>query len=165
MSNGRLTLDSVDVHVGGALTAQSFTPPASSVSNASVQAAADIDASKLKHRYAPVEAQANGTNNVAKTIVRHRVVGATGTVTAFRAGNRTAASGGDSTTVDLKKNGSSILTGVITLNAAAGTTTQNGTISSGSVVAGDLLEVVVALSGTNVGQGVWAQPVIDEAGN
>lgn len=144
------------------LVPQSITLPSSCVGNANVTAGAGVAASKLQHLHSKVTAQKNGTNNVAQREVLHIVVGATGTLKSFKCRNTTAASGGDSTSVQLKKNGSNILSGAITLDAAASTTVQSGTFSSSSVVVGDVLEVDASLSGTNVGQGFACQLNLEE---
>lgn len=144
------------------IVAQAITLPSSCVGNSNVTAGAGIDSSKLDHLHYAHQSQKNGTANVAQRELLHLVVGATGTLLSFKCWNTTAASGGDSTTVDLYKNGSTILSAAITLNAAAGTTVQSGTFSSSSVVAGDKLELVATISGSNTGQGLNVQLGLDE---
>lgn len=146
-----------DWNFAGTIVPAGITLPAGCVSDAKVVAGAAIGASKLQHLHSKVTGQKNGTNNVAQREVLHIVVGATGTLLSFKCRNTTTASGGDSTSVQLKKNGSNILSGAVTLNAAAATDVQSGTFSSTSVVAGDVLEVDASLSGTNVGQGFTCQ--------
>lgn len=139
------------------LVPQAITLPASCVGDSQVEAGAGLDASKLGHLHHARIGQKNGTANAAQRESFTVIVGATGTLKSFKAWNITAASGGDSTTVDLYKNGSSILSSTLTLNAAAGTDVQSATFSSSSLVAGDKLELVATISGTNTGQGLTAQ--------
>lgn len=154
-----------DLFVNGAIACTGFSPPASSITNAAVEAAAGIVATKLEHQDHSVYAQANGTNNTAKRQVVKIVYGATGDIIAVKARNTTTATAPDSTTVDVYKNGTTVLSAVITLNAAAGTTVLSGTLSVSTLVAGDVLEVVTALSGTNVGQGVAVDVITREDAN
>jgi hypothetical protein len=161
MASGFLDHDG-DMRVRGNFGAGTMSVPANSIRDAQVASDAAIGAGKLVNRINLTYSQANGTNNVAKRQYIHRVYGVSGTLQDFKAINRVAASGGDSTSVDLYVNGSSVLSAAIVLNAAAGTTSQSGTISTPAVTQGDRVEVVVTLSGTNVGQEVGVFTVLDE---
>ena len=93
------------------------------------------------------------------------VYGTTGTVVAFEVGSVTACTGDSTITVDLHKNGASILTGVITLDSAnTAYIVEAGTLSSATLADGDVLEVVVnATVGTGtLGNGVFASCIIRE---
>lgn len=117
--------------------------PNSCVDNANVEAAADIAYSKLEHLHVITNAQPN-TAAADETRAIHVVYGATGTLKGFAAGSIAKAVGDATCTVDLKKNGSSVLTAVITLDSGnTNRVAEAGTLASTSVVAGDLLEVVV----------------------
>ena len=154
-----------DMYVAGSLTARTNTPSDLAVTNAHIAAAAAIAATKLQHQFKKVVSQDEDTAAADDGRVIHVVHGATGTVTAFQAGSVAAATGTDTCTVDLHKDGTTILTGVITLdNANAAYTPEAGTIDSGSVVAGDVLEVIfnaTAGDGT-LPTGVYASMVIVE---
>jgi len=121
--------------------------PASSVVNASVSASAAIDASKLEHRFRALYTQPNTTaTSVTETIY---IAEAAGTVNLFEAGSIVACIGAATVTVDLKKNGSTILSAVITLDSAnTAYVVESGTINSAAYVAGDWFTIVtVATAG------------------
>lgn len=88
-----------------------------------------------------------------------RVNGTTATLQSFKVSLITALASG-TLTVDLYKNGSSILTGTVGLNSTGGSGGTNydivaGTFSSTAAVAGDVFEVVGTVS-TPSGGGGWA---------
>ena len=145
-----------DLHVKGSLTANKFTPPASSIGDDAVKAAAKLAASKLEHQHRQVHAQPN-TTATAETRPLHVCYGATGKIKDFRAGSIAPCTGNATITVDLKKNGTSVLCGPITLdNANTARVAEAGTVTTDTMVVGDLLEVVITV---NAGTGVprhWA---------
>jgi len=154
-----------DLYVNGNLSSKTATPAASSITNASIIAAAGIDATKVDHQHRLVFHQPN-TTATAETRVIYHCYGATGSVIAIYAGSIAIAVGAATVTVDLKKNGSSILTGVITLNssntarvAVAGTLT-----GSTSLVAGDVLEVVTTATagGGTIPTGLFVAITVNE---
>jgi hypothetical protein len=153
-----------DTYVNGNLAAQTVTLPASAVTNASVVALAGISASKLQHQHRQVYSQPN-TTATAVTQVIHHVVGATGTVQAFSAGSIAIAVGAATVTVDLKKNGSTMLTGVITLDSAnTAYVAEAGTLAGTSVVAGDVLTIVTTATagGGTIATGLFVSVTINE---
>lgn len=156
-----------DVHVAGALSCKTFSPPASSITNTAVKADAGISATKLEHRFQLVAAQAN-TAAADETRVIHVVYGATGSIVAFKAGSIAKAVGDAITTVDLKVNGSSVLSAVITLDSAnTNRVAESGTVSTPALVAGDVLEIVIdgTIGTGTLPTGVFAQVTLTEAGN
>ena len=61
---------SADTHVAGTLSAQAFTPPDGSITNAAIVANANIAATKVTHRF-PLVYQINpGTEVTAPTVAR-----------------------------------------------------------------------------------------------
>jgi hypothetical protein len=92
----------------------------------------------------------------AKRQVIHRVRGATGTLVEFGVVATVAAGATTTVTVDLKKNGSSVLSSTIALDSttAAFVLKLAGGFTSADLVVGDVLEVDVSLSGTNEPRGV-----------
>ena len=144
--------------VRGVLQAGSFTPPANSVGNSVVRAGDPIDAEKLEQQYVRTHGQAHGTNATAERRVLH-VAQAAGELFAIEAGVTVAATGNSTATVDLHKNGSTILSAPIVLdNTNAAYAGEAGTFSSQPYVAADVSEVVVTVSaGTGtLPQGVYA---------
>jgi hypothetical protein len=92
------------------------------------------------------------------------VKGATATLVAFGAGSVSVASGGGNAVIDLLKNGTTILTGTITLDSsnvayvledAAGFTTT-------SLVAGDVLEFKLTSATATKPKGVFCRLTIRE---
>jgi hypothetical protein len=135
------------------------------VVNADLADAAAITATKLQHQYSPVFAQANSDAESDTGRVLHVVKGATGTIVAFRAGSIVAATGNATVTIDLKNNGTSVLSGVITLDSNnTAYVVEEGTIAIPAVAAGDVLTlVIVATAGTGtLPTGLFAQAVIRE---
>ena len=159
------TLDS-DLYVNGSLTARSVVLPESSVTNASVQAAAGINASKLEHQHQPALVLSDHATDVAAVRkVIHRVKGATADIVDFRIGCTVAATSTGTATFQLKKNGSNILSAAITLDsgtAAFGTVAAAGYTST-ELVAGDVLEVeVLTATGSTLPKGVFAALTVRE---
>lgn len=154
----------MDTFAGGATFAGPVVCPqlyvnSGTIDDNMVAANANIAATKLQHQHQIVRSLANhGATPSAVRQVLARIYGATGTLFSFRAGLVTALTVG-SATVDLYKNGSSILTGTVSLTTSGGSGGTNydtvaGVLSSASVVAGDVLEVVGTVS-TPTGGGGW----------
>jgi hypothetical protein len=140
------------------------TFPDGGVTNAKVASNAAIDADKLEHLHVRTFAQPN-TAATAETRVVHEVVGATGTIRTFSAGSIAKAVGDSTVTVDLKVNGTTVLSGVITLdNANTNYVSEPGTISDDDLAAGDVLTVVTtATAGTGtLPTGVFAHVTLSE---
>ena len=141
----------------------SLTP--GTVQDADLAASANLDPTKMRHQYCPVFAQANSAAASDTGRVIHVVKGTTGTVVAFRAGSIVAATGNATVTIDLKKNGTTVLAAVITLdNANTAYTLEEGTLSVTAVAAGDVLTlVIVATVGTGaLPTGLFAEVVVRE---
>jgi hypothetical protein len=159
------TIHRGDLHVDGDLTSRGFRAAAGSITDDAVQAGADISAAKLEHQYQPVYSQGMTTTPAADRRVIHIARGATGTFTEFAIGTRVALTGDSTITVDLLKNGSTILTGTVGLsNAESGYGKKTATIATSTYVAGDVFEVVVTVSaGTgSLGQGLYAVATLRE---
>lgn len=125
------------------------------VGDAEVKTGAKIDASKLRRRMHARYSQGN-VAAVSETRVLHIAYGAVGEVKAVRVSNIARATGNSTVTVNVRKNGTTILTGVITLtDINPGSATYGvavGTVVSSpanSYVAGDVFDcVIVATVGT-----------------
>lgn len=156
-----------NLRVYGTLIPDVLTIPAGTIRNADVSASAAIAATKLVHRHTAVWAQPN-TAATAETRAIH-LAQLAGTINSVKAGSIAKAVGDSTVTVDVRKNGTTILTGVITLdNANTNRVAEAGTISGGTtaVATGDLIEVVLtATVGTGtLPTGVFVAVEIDEAG-
>jgi hypothetical protein len=154
-----------DVLIRGALVAESFTNPAQSVNSDAIKTGANLDADKLENRVYSSHAQ---PNSAATTETRPLFVARkAGTVNSVLAGSIAKAIGDSTVTVDVRKNGTTILSGVITLdNANTARVGEAGTISVPAFVAGDWFEVVItATIGTGtLPQGVFVQCEMDQDG-
>ncbi len=122
--------------------------------------------SAMGHNFVKVYAQNAACPGASDaTVVLHVVKGAAGTIRTFVAGC-TSVNVGDSTiSVDLKKDGVSILSAAISLSSSQSNYDQvSATLSSTAVSAGDVLTVVVTVSeGTGtLGTGLFAEMVLDE---
>jgi hypothetical protein len=152
-------------------TYNSVPIPAGSLTDDAIASAAAIAATKVVQEITGKAAQNGGADVAAATTPIHAAYKA-GTVVGFRVAILTAPTGGDKAfTVDLKKSTgggafASILSAVVTIDSSkANNTTYSATISSGSYSAGDILQVVVAASGStgSQGQGVIAEAILHEA--
>lgn len=156
-----------DLRVRGTFVADTMTLPNNSVGSDQVTSSSPINADKVIHQYAPCWSQPN-TTATAETRVIH-VARGPGTIEAFRAGSIAKCVGDSTVTVDLKKNGTTVLSAVITLDSGnTNRVVEAGTLSgSPTVVAGDVLEVVIAISaGTGtLATGVFCQAIVREQGS
>ena len=154
-----------DAYFNGNLSSKTMTIPDNTVVNADVSSGADIAAIKLEHQYSKFIAQASDINTVDEQRCIHAVYGSSGSVVAFEAGSVTVCAGDSTITVDLHKNGASILTSVITLDSSnAAYTVEAGTIDTATLADGDVLEVIIDVTaGTgNLADGVFASCIIRE---
>lgn len=131
-----------DLYVTGNIGCATMSIPANTVVNAAVSASADITSTKLEMQRSFTYSQ-NGTAASA-TIPIHVVYGATCSLVSIKAVSIVANIGAATVTVDLKKNGSSVLSAVITLDSAnTARVAESGTITTAGGVAGDLYELVI----------------------
>lgn len=155
-----------DLYVTGNIGGGTLSVPASTLTDAGVSASADITATKLEMQKSFTYGQ-NGTAS-SVTVPIHSVYGATGAVVAIKAGSIVANIGAATVTVDLKKNGTTMLSGVITLdNANTARVAEAGTLSVTSLVAGDLLELVIVATagGGTLATGLFVTVTISEKTN
>lgn len=144
-----------DVVYTGSVTFRDVNLPAGVVGNTEVESSADIAASKLEHQHALNYAQATGSNIASATVDLH-ILGDTGTVEAFEAVLTGVAAGGDRTvTVDLHKSTggaafATILSGTISFSSSDSLRViKAGTLSSSTLVDGDILRLVVTVAGSS----------------
>jgi hypothetical protein len=136
-------------------------PPDNSVTDTKIPAAAsgsEINPTKIGRRIDRIGGQGGSAVVATGRETIHVVKGATATLVAFKAGLRLANAGTATVTVDLLKNGASILTGVITLdNTVANFAQVAGAFASTGLVVGDVLEVnwVATAGGGTIGKGLF----------
>jgi hypothetical protein len=136
---------SEDIFVNGTFTARVLRL-VNGVTDTEVAPAAGIQASKLQHEHRTDYGQPNAAATSEARVV-HVVQGATGKVKAFAAGAIVKAVGDSTVTVDLRKNGTTVLSSAVTLNASgANYTPVAGTVSVTTLAAGDVLTVVITIS-------------------
>lgn len=129
---------------------ETFSPPAGSLTNAMIVAGAGISASKLELARRAVYPQTStaATATAVLAIIR----GTSGTSIAVEVTNATACSGSSTVTVDVQKNGVSILSSTITLNSSTSTTVPvAGTVGTTTLADGDIITAVITAnqSGTD----------------
>lgn len=141
------------------------TLPQSCVGDAQFSSVAPLTADKQQHQYPQRHTQAHGTAAAAERRVVH-VAKSAGQVADFLAGVVVACVGDSTISVDLRKNGTTVLSAAVGLSSAnAAFAKVTGTISVANYAPGDVFEVVVTVSaGTGaLGQGLFAQAVFREA--
>lgn len=152
----------IDFHIGGnVIIAGSFALPDGSITDSKIQAGANLSAVNLEHQYEPVIELSNHATSVVAQRVPAFKAKSVGSVIGFSVDCSVPPAAAGSCTIDLKKNGASILTAPITLNdTAVANTSVAGVISSAPLVAGDRLDVEVAgVTGTTA-KGVAAYPIV-----
>lgn len=154
-----------DLYVTGSLSAATMLVSAGAVANTQVQAGAAIAADKLQQQHQPVICLFSHADDVA--VVRkgiYAVYGTTATILAFRAWVSVAAGATTTVTVDLLKNGTTILSATVDFtNADSAFTIKSAAgFTSTALVDGDVLEVSVGLTGTNEPKGLCCQLVLNE---
>jgi len=142
---------------GARWTGGTFTLEAGVVTNESIASGAAIDADKMQHTYKPgtnFGFVIGGTPTTREEIVY--VASQAGTVRGFAALlNETGTS--SSITFDLKKNGVTMLSSVVTItNATADRAVTAGTLSVTSFAADDVLSISMAVSSSTGAQGPFA---------
>lgn len=155
-----------DMYVDGNLSSKTFVPASGSITNAAIAALAGVSASKLQKRTYADYGQAYGSATSSIRIPIHRVKGATGTINSFKCLCATPCLTTATISVQLKKNGSNILSAATVLDTspAAFVAEDAAGFTSASLVAGDVLEVDITAtaSGGTLGQGFYCVAEIDE---
>src|SRR5947209_17341515 len=117
----------------------SITLPSGSVTDSNIVAGAKVAYTKCGQKFQPCY-RSSGSSSVANDRqVIHVVRGATGSVVSARVGVTTAATGNAATTVDVQKNGTTILSATVSVGTTAAYTLLTPTISTSSLVVGDVL--------------------------
>lgn len=159
-------LEKVYMQGGAVISGDGSSFPASSVGDAAFNASDPLTAVKQQHQYVARQAQVHGSAATAERRVAH-VARAAGTLVEVKLSVVVAAIGDSTVTVDVRKNGTTMLTGTVGLASAnAAYSTVAGSISgSGAYVAGDVIEIVQTVSaGTGtLPQGVCTELVLREA--
>lgn len=139
--------------------------PANSVGDLQINPSAPLHVTKTQKRYLIVHSQPHGVPAVSERRVRHRSFAA-GLMLAIYAGVVVPSTGDATITVDLLRNGVTILTAPIVLGStvAAYNSVAGALIASPVFVSGAVFETVITVSaGTGVlGQGVYVSVNLSE---
>lgn len=159
-----------DLIVIGKTTPQGgITVPASAVGDAEVDATRPITAPKIQQQIHRVYEQGRGASVASKTGEPVHVARGAGTIVNVSAGVAVAGvtwAGGGQLTVDLKKNGTSVLSALITIDGStAAFAILTATIATATYAVDDVFEVVVTVTaGTGtIPQGLFVRVVFQEA--
>lgn len=136
------------------------------VDNAAVEAGAEISEAKHEHRVHALYSDQIGTNAATGGRVLYRCYATGATVLKFGAGSVVAAGAATTLTIDLKKNGASILSATFTLDNAntAYVIEDPAGFSSTSLVVGDVLTAHWTLAGANPQTGFFCDLIVKEKG-
>jgi hypothetical protein len=140
--------------------------PAACIGDDQIEADAFIAATKLEHQHLERYSQPN-TTTTSETRIIHEANGA-GVLIEFNAGNISHCLTTATITVDVLKNGVSVLTSVLTLdNTNTNRVSESAAIAGGSnsYVDGDVFEIVIvaSASGGTIGTGFFCSGVFREA--
>ncbi len=133
---------------GSTVITGSLRVPDESIPNTAIPAGADIEDSKLRHRYVFVHSQEDGSAVADAEQLLH-IERATGSVIAIEAVIETAAAGDAEVEIDLEKGNAgsafaSILTSPITItNSTAVRTVVTGTVDTQALADNDVLKLTV----------------------
>lgn len=145
-----------NLQVGGQLTAGSMTAPDNSVADAAVQTPTDmddaIDANKVKHEnvrtWTDHELEID-EESVAKEGYMW-CASAAGTIVSIAMGSVVVATGDNTLTIDVKKNGTTILSSTVVLDSSnTNYIVEDGTLSVTTFVDGDVFTVHLTLGGSS----------------
>jgi len=158
-------LDSLRV-LGAAVFGGAVYLPDETITNGNVQTNAAIDASKLKHTHRKTHRQPN-TAATSETVVLHRVNGATASGLYVNAGSIAIAVGAATVTIDIKKNGTSVMTGATPMTLDSANTAyiaEDASIATTTAVVGDVFTAVIVATagGGTLPTGLWIEFEIDE---
>lgn len=147
----------------GTFSPRALTIPAGSILNAAVGASAAIAATKLCHRVYKIVSQPNTTATSVTQLIHLAL--AAGVLHKLRAVVQVAAIGGATITIDLQKNGVSVLSAPMSITSAlAANVYLDATITTSDYVADDVFKLVItaAAGGGTIPTGLLVQLSADE---
>lgn len=159
----------ITLRVDGPISGASLIPGADTVKNSMIGEVLTYD--NLQQRRDIIYAQANAHATTRPTAadanqVVYEVTGATGLLLSIKAGSCVKAVGDSTVSIDVKKNGTTVLTAPIVLdNANTNLVSEAGTlVATPTLAAGDVLEVYVdATVGTGtLPLGLWVKITLKE---
>jgi hypothetical protein len=156
------TFDEPVLMRGGLTIVGDFIVPNNSITNEKVASSTVIAATKLAHRH---YARVSVAGTVATATFPIHEAYAAGSIVQLVVASIVVAIGAATVTVDLRKNGTTVLSSVVTLNSSSvARTPVAGTVSSASYTSGDFFEVVITAtaSGGTLPSGLLVQMIVDE---
>lgn len=134
-----------DTHVAGILSCEEFTAPNTCIGDDQIETPSGtgngIAATKVEQQYVLTYGQT--ATAVTERRVIHTVYGAVSELVEVDAGAPVACIGNATVTYDVRKNGTTVLSALATLNSTvAAYDLAAGTISVSAAVAGDVFEIV-----------------------
>lgn len=150
-------------HFAGHLSASSMTIPDNSIGDSSIRTGEAIGSEKLEHQiYRELALSNHATTPSVERRFLHCAYAA-GEIVSFSIGCTVAPTGADTVTVQLKKNGTNLLTGNVVLDSGnANFIPEDGTPTTPTYSAGDVFEIdVSAVSGTTA-KGLFVRLIVKE---
>jgi hypothetical protein len=158
-----------DLYISGILRPAGLIPPVLSVPDSAIAlpgaGVSGVQASKLNHRQHVRHNQAEGAAVVTETRLVWITSGAAGNLNSFKAQLKVANIGAATVTVDLKKNGSSVLSAPISFSSAdAALAIKTATVTTAASAVNDYYEEVITATagGGTLGQGLYTDAILDE---
>lgn len=156
-----------DARIGGAVICQTLDAAQASITNAMVKTNADLGVEKMRHRHVITHAQPN-TTATAETKAIY-VASKAAVVKEVKAGAIAAAIGDSTVTVDVKINGTTVLSSTIGLSSSdTAYVPLDGTIntSADDLTEDQVLTVVITVSAGSgtLPTGVFVSVTIEELG-
>lgn len=149
-----------DLHVDGRFSCGRFTPPNASIGNDAANPDDALDEDKTYHREVQLYVNTASTVAAADETKIFYIAWKAGSVTAVRVGIADAATGDSTVTVNVKKNGTTILSGVVTItNAEADYDVVAAGLTGGNPVAYVADDVFEAVIDATVGTGTLPKGV------
>jgi len=159
-----------DLYVDGTLTPKGLIPPDDCLGDDAWPLGDPLDAEKQVQRHNLLHSQGVAVDAADEAVVLYRCNSADGAaIVKLAAGIVTAAAGAATVTVDLKKNGSTILSAVITIDnsIAAYEAVEPAGYTSTALIEDDVLTIHIdeTIGGGTRPKGVWVELIVDEQPN
>lgn len=158
-----------DLNVGGRFTCGAFEAPNDSVGNSAFRSDEPLDAVKQEHQYGPLYTQKKGVAVAADSTIFYVPI-AKGSWVQIVAGLIVPSTGDSVITIDIKKNGTTILNAAFTITSAQAAYDRvvasiNPSVATVNYDGTEVFEVIVTVTlGTGtLGQGLFVKGEVREA--
>lgn len=152
-----------DLTVTGTLKPYSLAAPGRCITDFNMNPSSPISSNKYQPQFKRMYTQSYGVAASSDRVVSH-IAKAAGNLYTIRAGLVLPNASTATVTIDLKKNGTTVLAGVLTLAVGSAYIPINGSIATLPYVANDVFELIItaAASGGTLGQGLFIDVVYNE---